>query len=224
MVVRSPPSCAHLSKIFSFTISSGGGWCECRFHKVGSSFELKMDSDVHVCSSMPSLSIAFSPVKGGGGGHDWLVQKLTEIGVADIYPLLPTQRCAASRFQGFVSRESSSGSDHSGTNMRRLLKISREASMQSRRVFLPTIHAPTTLEQLSKIPATAIADPSGAPLTSAHRFIIIGPEGGWAAHELALFHERVSLGDSILRSETAGVVAAALMVAAQRSAGHLGQH
>ncbi len=46
---------------------------------------------------------------------------------------------------------------------------------------------------------------------------MIGPEGGWDADELISCTRRVSLGDTVLRAETAGVVAAALMAAAQRS-------
>ena len=62
----------------------------------------------------------------------------------------------------------------------------------------------------------ALADPSGSALFSSDRFLVIGPEGGWDSEELALFDRRVSLGDTVLRSETAGVVAAALMASLQR--------
>jgi RsmE family RNA methyltransferase len=42
--------------------------------------------------------------------------------------------------------------------------------------------------------------------------IAIGPEGGWSSAELAASATSVSLGDQILRVETAAVAAAVLMV------------
>ena len=38
----------------------------------------------------------------------------------------------------------------------------------------------------------------------------IGPEGGWAADEWAARRRRLTLGPTVLRAETAGVVAASL--------------
>jgi 16S rRNA (uracil1498-N3)-methyltransferase len=177
-----------------------------------------MCSDVHVVPPSPPLAIAFAPVKGAGGGHDWLVQKLTEIGVTDIYPLLPTKRSFSN-----WTRKSSGGSGssaESNINMARIFKICREASMQSRRVYLPTIHPPTDIRIIAKLSGAAMADPSGESILTSpqpHSLLIIGPEGGWEDEELALCQRRVSLGDTVLRSETAGVVAAALMAASHRA-------
>jgi RsmE family RNA methyltransferase len=46
--------------------------------------------------------------------------------------------------------------------------------------------------------------------------IVIGPEGGFAPEELERSRERVSLGESILRAETAAIVAGTLMAACRR--------
>jgi 16S rRNA U1498 N3-methylase RsmE len=43
------------------------------------------------------------------------------------------------------------------------------------------------------------------------RAVAIGPEGGWAPDEWAIDRRRVVLGPTVLRGETAGVVAAALL-------------
>ncbi|MEY3482761.1 MAG: hypothetical protein RLZ40_804, partial [Actinomycetota bacterium] len=68
----------------------------------------------------------------------------------------------------------------------------------------------------------AVADPEGAPLTSgapspaqttSPALVIIGPEGGFDADEIPSSAARVSLGDTILRAETATLVAATLLVA-----------
>ncbi len=155
-------------------------------------------------------------MKGAGGGHDLLVQKLTEIGVTDIYPLLPTRRSIA-KWSRYGNKAAVAAPSNSDVNLSRLVKICREASMQSRRVFLPTIHPPISVNAVSKMAGVALADPSGSALVASDRFVVIGPEGGWDSEELGLFDRRVCLGDTVLRSETAGVVAAALMAALQRS-------
>jgi RsmE family RNA methyltransferase len=46
--------------------------------------------------------------------------------------------------------------------------------------------------------------------------VVIGPEGGFAPDELTTQVPTVSLGESILRAETAAIVAGALMVRAGR--------
>jgi RsmE family RNA methyltransferase len=42
--------------------------------------------------------------------------------------------------------------------------------------------------------------------------LLVGPEGGWGDDELALGMPRVELGPHVLRSETAAIVAAALLI------------
>ena len=182
----------------------------------GNTCQLVVQSHVQTSAPPASLSIAFSPVKGAGGGQDLLVQKLTEIGVTDIYPLLPTRRSIA-KGPRFGNNADTATPTNSHMNLSRLVKICRQASMQSRRVFLPTIHPPVSVIAISNMAGVALADPSGSALVSSDRFLVIGPEGGWDSEELALFDRRVSLGDTVLRSETAGVVAAALMASLQRS-------
>ena len=175
-----------------------------------------MCSAVHIAPPPQPLAIAFAPVKGGGGGSDWLVQKLTEIGATDIFPLLPTKRSVV-KWSRASGGGGGGGLSSNGTNMARLVKICREASMQSRRVYLPTIHPPSDIKDIAKMDGAAIAEPFGSTLDASHTLVIIGPEGGWDSEELQLCTRRVSLGHTVLRSETAGVVAAALMAAAHRA-------
>jgi len=86
--------------------------------------------------------------------------------------------------------------------------IAREASMQSRRVWLPKIDSGVALTQLS---AAFIADPNGVALDASHRTLAIGPEGGFADDELNAGQGLVSLGETVLRAETAAISAAVLM-------------
>ena len=155
------------------------------------------------------VAIAFVPVK--GDRPEWSVQKLTEIGVDEIIVLAPTRR-AVVRWGD-------------AKHMQKLAKVAREASMQSRRVWLPTITGLMSLADACARPGAAVADPAGVPLTSstshaahaaftthaAPSLIIIGPEGGFDDGEIPASVARVSLGGTILRAETATLVAATLL-------------
>lgn len=159
---------------------------------------------VHEPAPPYSIGVAFAPVK--GEKPEVIVQKLTEIGVDDIVPLVAT-RFAVVRWD-----ESRADRQH-----QRLVKVAREAAMQSRRVRLPRVRVGTTLDAVLTEGA-AFAEPGGVAVTTNHRMIVIGPEGGFAPEELAMSPERVSLGDAILRAETAAIVAGTLMAACRRDA------
>ncbi|CAB4797524.1 unannotated protein [freshwater metagenome] len=88
--------------------------------------------------------------------------------------------------------------------------------MQSRRVWLPRVQEVTQLSELLQGGTVAVAEPGGIEITSIHRSIIIGPEGGFAPEELIGSVSRVSLGESVLRAETAAIVAGALMTRCRR--------
>jgi 16S rRNA (uracil1498-N3)-methyltransferase len=61
-----------------------------------------------------------------------------------------------------------------------------------------------------------LAEPGGRTLTAADTAVAIGPEGGWSDAELRAGGDRVDLGDTILRTETAAVAVSALCVAYNR--------
>jgi RsmE family RNA methyltransferase len=58
-----------------------------------------------------------------------------------------------------------------------------------------------------------VATPAGAPQLPSARTVVIGPEGGFASDEIPPDAATWSLGPTILRVETAAVVAAALLLA-----------
>jgi hypothetical protein len=58
----------------------------------------------------------------------------------------------------------------------------------------------------------ALAEPGGEPVSLKFPTILIGPEGGWDAAELAGDPPLVGLGPFILRAETAALTAAAWLV------------
>jgi 16S rRNA (uracil1498-N3)-methyltransferase len=137
------------------------------------------------------------------------VQKLTEIGIDRIVPLI-TDRSVVRLDEDDATRR--------GERFRR---IAREAGVQSRRVRLPVVEDPMTMANFlagldpAFAAGTAIAEPGGGPVTSVLDTILVGPEGGWSDAELEQNSVRVGLGSGVLRAETAAVVAGTLLVASR---------
>lgn len=144
----------------------------------------------------PVLTVAVAPPK--GDRLEWLVAKCTEVGV-DRIVLLATERSVV-RWKG----------ERADRQLDRLGRVAVEASMQSRRVWLPEITGPLPAADVL-IDAVA-AEPGGRPLSPGDVTVAVGPEGGWSPSELAMAIESVTLGDQILRVETAAVAASVLMV------------
>jgi len=103
------------------------------------------------------------------------------------------------------------------------MKIVYEACEQSRRLNIPTIHPPAPLAKRIQNPPEPFAHSLGVLMLDAPnlfsapcRGVFIGPEGGWSPEEVALFSaaphiKPAHLGSSVLRAETAAVVASTLM-------------
>ncbi len=150
---------------------------------------------------------------------EWVLQKGTELGVAAFVPLVSERAVAAAE--------------------RRWQSIIVEALEQCGGCWLPELYAPQPLAvALAKLPPATVAlipwegervtllraalaaavGQAGASPQPREVCLFIGPEGGFAAGEIALAARAgaipVSLGTRILRSETAAVVAAALTLEA----------
>jgi 16S rRNA (uracil1498-N3)-methyltransferase len=140
----------------------------------------------------------------------WLVEKATEVGVVAIR-FIPTGREAR-------SVETS--------QLARLRRIAVAAVEQSGRSVVPLLAIEGGLgEAIARARAAgtpvAALEASGAtscPLAGAAGRIglLVGPEGGWSPEEIDLFRDRQvpvwSLGPTVLRVETAAVVAAGLVL------------
>jgi 16S rRNA (uracil1498-N3)-methyltransferase len=96
-------------------------------------------------------------------------------------------------------------------NKQRLAKVAREAAMQSRRVTIPVVEVVEGLHSLLGRPGLVRADFGGSQIGSAHRFVLIGPEGGWSERERSLVPASIDLGPHVLRAETAAVVASTIL-------------
>ncbi len=184
----------------SVTASNGRGqWRAC----VWRNGALEVAGEV-VASAPPSVrcAVAFTPVK--GDRNEWAVQKLTEIGIDEVIILAPTQHS--------VVRWSDADKQ-----LRKLRVVAREAAMQSRRVWLPSVVGLAALHEVCAGDGAAVADPDGVALHAGVSLVVVGPEGGFAEEELPAGVPRVQLGDTILRAETATLVAATLLVARRAS-------
>ncbi|MEZ5218034.1 MAG: RsmE family RNA methyltransferase [Ilumatobacteraceae bacterium] len=147
--------------------------------------------------------IAFAIAKGDRA--ELIVQKLTEIGADRITPMV-TERTVVRLDE-----------QHAAKRDERWRRVVREATMQSRRVWLPVLDPVTSFETVAARPGACLAVLDGGdPVTAGIGPILIGPEGGWSDSERLRPLCRVSLGEQVLRTETAAVVSCALAVDARR--------
>ena len=136
-----------------------------------------------------------------------IVEKATELGVTDIVPVLAER------------------SEKKALNEDRLKKIAMEASEQSGRGDVPTIHGIVSLkEAMGRAGAsglqTVMFHTEGQPVEPFDRLqdlaVFVGPEGGWSPDEIAMFHENKKavrcLGPQVLRAETAAIAALSVVV------------
>jgi 16S rRNA (uracil1498-N3)-methyltransferase len=165
------------------------------------------------------VSMAISMLK-NANRFEWFLEKATEIGVARIIPLL----CERTE-KHHIRHE-------------RMQHILVSAMLQSQQPWLPDLAQPASFKQViadashgqrfiahcGKDKRSSLSDPrlfadetGSAPPFPVSRTILIGPEGDFTQEEIAMALEQgfipVSLGNTRLRTETAGIVAAAILCA-----------
>ena len=176
------------------TVGDGAGsWRAARFGPV-----IEADGPVlHAPAPERQTVVGYAPVK--GDRSDLVVQKLTELGIAHVVPLV-TERSV-------VRWDDERAARHRDRHQR----IVREAAMQSRNPRPPTVAALTPLADfLAAWPEAAVADPDGSlpPSELVVRSVVaIGPEGGWLPYEVdklrAAGAAAIHLGPRIQRVEVA---------------------
>lgn len=125
---------------------------------------------------------------------EWLAEKVTEIGIDKIY-LLETDHSQKAQY-----------------NLERMQNIAIEATEQSNRLTIPEIYPPQKLTDFLESRSDLILcyqNGNGSP--DIHNPCpVVGPEGGWSDRELASMEQlpKLRLSNNILRTETAGMVAA----------------
>ena len=181
------------------TASDGvGGVRMCRWVAGGA---LEPDGEVSTeAPRSPSIGVGFALVK--SEKPEWIVQKLTELGVDRILPF------AAAR--SVVQWDGPKAS----RNLERLRRVSVEAAMQSRQRWLPVVEPvrPFAAVLADGGVVLADADPAASPPALDRPTVLVGPEGGWSDEERAAADGRfVRFGASVLRAETAAIAAAVLL-------------
>lgn len=152
------------------------------------------------------ISIGISLLK-NADRLEWMFEKITEIGVTEIFPLI----CKRTEQQRFRTE--------------RMQQILVSAMLQSQQCWLPILHEPIPFNKFiaqstnqQKIIAHC-EDDKKVSLTDLPRsndsLILIGPEGDFTREEISLSLQAqfipVSLGNTRLRTETAGLVSITLL-------------
>lgn len=144
------------------------------------------------------VHLFFCPIK--KERQRFLIEKAVELGVTQLHPII------------------SENTQHRRINPDKIMAWIIEAAEQCERLDIPTLHPIATFTSLPLDPSFFVAmerfkDDTPTPLIAPDQpiKIIIGPEGGWSAQEIAHFQTRMvcalSLGPRILRAETAALAA-----------------
>lgn len=172
--------------------------------------DVRLDADIPVVCE-PPLEVALYAARCKAERMDWLVQKATEIGVSAIHPF-PAAR--------------SSAPEPAEHRLRRWRRIILEACKQSGRARLPRIEPRDTLRPPGSAGALgllldpgpeagALADVS-LPCPAGPVWLAVGPESGFDGAEASAWTAsgwlRIGLGPRTLRTETAALVALALVM------------
>ncbi|MEV8219309.1 16S rRNA (uracil(1498)-N(3))-methyltransferase [Microbacterium sp. NPDC077391] len=162
----------------------------------------------------PETRIVLAQALAKGDRDELAVQAACELGVDEVIPWQAAR--SVSRWEG----------PKAAKGRERWAAIVREAAKQSHRAWVPDVSAVQSTAQLAERAAHArllVLDPwTETPLTGIRPdgrdlVLVVGPEGGIAPDELerleAAGAERVRLGDTVLRTSTAGPAAIAVLSA-----------
>ncbi len=161
----------------------------------------------------PSRRVVLVQALAKGDRDELAVQAATELGVDEIVPWQAAR--SVSRWDAAKAVK----------GVARWQAIVREAAKQAHRAWVPQVQQPvTTAQLLSRAGSLLVLEPTTpTPLSqlslegAGDVGLVVGPEGGIAAEELTALAEAgatlVRLGDTVLRTSTAGPAALALVSA-----------
>ncbi|WP_029149863.1 16S rRNA (uracil(1498)-N(3))-methyltransferase [Microbacterium indicum] len=170
--------------------------------------DIRVSSREERAAAAPRVLLAQALAK--GDRDELAVQAATELGVDGVVPWQAAR--SVSRWQGPKAEK----------GRERWASIVREAAKQALRAWIPEVEQVHTTAQLAgRAERILLLDPwTDSPLSAIAPderdvLLVVGPEGGIAPEELAALEaagaERVRLGDSVLRTSTAGPAALALV-------------
>lgn len=201
----------------SVLIGNGRGLVAAGEVLVATTSELTIDVEAVSRVERPTPSITLVQALAKGDRDELAIQAATELGVDAVVPWAASR--SVSRWEGAKVAK----------GRERWATIVREAAKQSIRAWTPDARELATTKQVAALTAGArvlILEPDASePLTgvvpdSRDLVLVVGPEGGIAPQELAAFRdagaELVRLGETVLRTSTAGPAALAVLNAALR--------
>lgn len=168
---------------------------------------VQIETNTFKSQQQHKVAIAISLLK-NNSRFEWFLEKATELGVTEIIPLL----CDRTEKENF--------------RYERMKGILISAMLQSQQVWLPELWEPTAFKKLvaqknyqQKFIAHCEEDSKQSITRSVDKdesaIILIGPAGDFSPEEIQLAKDHqftpVTLGETRLRTETAGVVAATLL-------------
>lgn len=193
-------------------VSDGlGAWAEAKVSEVGSELVAEVLDRGFDLPTRPELEVFQAVPK--SGKLEVVVQKLTEIGAARIqlfYAGRSIPRWAEAKAEAQTER---------------LRSVAFAAAKQARRTRLPEIGTPVGRSAVELPPASFVLHEEAdrrlipaLPAAPPDRIgIVVGPEGGLSSEEVGSFERSgalaVSLGQLVLRTETAALVTASIVLA-----------
>jgi 16S rRNA (uracil1498-N3)-methyltransferase len=146
---------------------------------------------------------------------EWAIEKCTELGVSRMVPII------AARTESHLAAAAAK-------RVGRWKRIAQQASEQSRRISPPEIADPIKFKELLAMTSEgrivlsetedALMLSDAIPQSAKSLLLAFGPEGGWKEEEIKSFRDAgwtpASLGNTILRAETAVIAAVAIAISA----------
>jgi len=171
--------------------------------------EVRIEASSRELRAASNVAIAISLLK-NSSRLEWFMEKATEIGISEIIPLI----CDHTEKQNF--------------RFDRMQNILVSAMLQSQQTWLPQLHQPKRFDDfiredfdgLQLIAHCAKGEKYSLSIlinqhSDQNKLIVIGPEGDFSNEEIKASLEKkfmpVTLGNTRLRTETAGIVAATLL-------------
>lgn len=223
IVILSAEEAHHLARVLrlrtgdeAFVFDGCGREYRCRISVIEkASAQLEIVDELKEAVESP-LRLTLAQALAKGEKFDFIVQKASELGVSAIAPIVTDYT------------DIKLSDDSSARRLDRWKRISLESLKQSGRRKLVEILSPASLNDFVKsMPSTntmlVLSERGGLPVkdalsaasTDVNLVAMIGPEGGWSDSEFDLFQglgcKMITLGPRVLRTETAAIVAIALI-------------
>jgi 16S rRNA (uracil1498-N3)-methyltransferase len=204
-----------------YVFNGEGKEFECRVEETRrDAAHLLVIGEVEVARPESPLQLTLAVALLKGQKFDLVIQKVVELGVSRVVPVVSTLADVHLRDESDVAKR-----------MARWQRIALEAAKQSGRAVVPLISEPLPFAALIHEAGTKpgsrrmlFSERDGQPLAEAKELLkrngfpltaLVGSEGGWTDEELTIAREAgwtiVTLGGRTLRAETAAIAVAVLL-------------